>query len=299
MTYQSAEQQLWQQYGKHPSDRFIDLASPPLRIRVAEVGAGDPVIFIGGTGGTGPYWAPLVRELSEFRCLLMDRPGWGLSSAVDYSRYEFKAMVTEVVLGVLDSLGLDKVSVVGASIGNLWALRLAQLAPDRVDRIVLLGGSPNREIPVPKFVRLLASPIGKLMVRLPMRPKMLLSQLRAIGHGPSVDAGKMDHFLPWRVALSNETHSLVSERDMIRALLGNDGFRPGLTLDDADLHAIKAPTLMIFGSADPTGDAGIWQRFVDQLPQGELKTMNGIGHMPWWDDPQTVGNEVATFLRRA
>ncbi len=262
-------------------------------------GAGDPVIFIGGTGGTGPYWAPLVRELSEFRCLLMDRPGWGLSSAVDYSRYEFKAMVTEVVLGVLDSLGLDKVSVVGASIGNLWALRLAQLAPDRVDRIVLLGGSPNREIPVPKFVRLLASPIGKLMVRLPMRPKMLLSQLRAIGHGPSVDAGKMDHFLPWRVALSNETDSLVSERDMIRALLGNDGFRPGLTLDDADLHAIKAPTLMIFGSADPTGDAGIWQRFVDQLPQGELKTMNGIGHMPWWDDPQTVGNEVATFLRRA
>lgn len=299
MTYQSAEQQLWQQYGNHPSDRFIDLASPPLRIRVAEVGAGDPVIFIGGTGGTGPYWAPLVRELSEFRCLLMDRPGWGLSSAVDYSRYEFKAMVTEVVLGVLDSLGLDKVSVVGASIGNLWALRLAQLAPDRVDRIVLLGGSPNREIPVPKFVRLLASPIGKLMVRLPMRPKMLLSQLRAIGHGPSVDAGKMDHFLPWRVALSNETHSLVSERDMIRALLGNDGFRPGLTLDDAELHAIKAPTLMIFGSADPTGDAGIWQRFVDQLPQGELKTMNGIGHMPWWDDPETVGNEVATFLRRA
>ena len=299
MTYQSAEQRLWQQYGNYPSDRFIDLASPPLRIRVAEVGAGDPVIFIGGTGGTGPYWAPLVRELSEFRCLLMDRPGWGLSSAVDYSRYEFKAMVTEVVLGVLDSLGLDKVSVVGASIGNLWALRMAQLAPDRVDRIVLLGGSPNREIPVPKFVRLLASPIGKLMVRLPMRPKMLLSQLRAIGHGPSVDAGKMDHFLPWRVALSNETRSLVSERDMIRALLGNDGFRPGLTLDDAELHAIKAPTLMIFGSADPTGDAGIWQRFVDQLPQGELKTMNGIGHMPWWDDPETVGNEVATFLRRA
>ena len=255
MTYQTAEQQLWQQFGEQPRERFIELGSPPVRLRVVEAGSGAPVIFIGGTGGTGAYWAPLVRELPGFRCLLMDRPGWGLSSPVDYSKHEFKVMVTDVLRGLLDSLGLDKVSLVGASIGNLWALRFAQLDPDRVDRIVLLGGAPNREIPVPKFVKLLASPVGKLMVSLPMRRKMLVSQLRAIGHGPSVDAGKMDHFLPWRLSLSNDTESLVSERDMIRALLGKDGFRPGLTFDDAELHEIKAPTLMIFGSADPTGDA--------------------------------------------
>ena len=297
MTYQRAEQQLWQRYGEQPSERFVELASPPVRLRVVEAGAGDPVVFIGGTGGTGAYWAPLVEELGGFRCLLMDRPGWGMSSAVDYGKYEFKAMVTDVLRGLLDSFGLEKVRLVGASIGNLWALRLAQLDPDRVDRVVLLGGSPNREIPVPKFVKLLASPIGKLMVSLPMRPKMLVSQLRAIGHGPSVDAGKMDAFLPWRVSLSNETDSLESERDMIRALLGKDGFRPGLTFEDAELHEIKAPTLMIFGTADPTGDVGIWRRFVDQLPQGELKTMEGLGHMPWWDDPQAVGDVVATFLR--
>lgn len=299
MTYQTAEQQLWQQYGEQPKERFIELGSPPVRLRVVEAGSGVPVIFIGGTGGTGAYWAPLVRELPGFRCLLMDRPGWGLSSAVDYSKYEFKAVATNVLRGLLDSLGLEKVSLVGASIGNLWALRLAQIDPDRVDRIVLLGGSPNREIPVPKFVKLLVSPVGKLMVSLPMRRKMLVSQLRALGHGPSVDAGKMDYFIPWRVSLSNDTNSLVSERDMIRALVGNDGFRPGLTFDDAELHEIKAPTLMIFGTADPTGDAGLWQRFVDQLPLGELKIIEDLGHMPWWDDPVAVGAEVAAFLNDA
>jgi pimeloyl-ACP methyl ester carboxylesterase len=83
---------------------------------------------------------------------------------------------------------------------------------------------------------------------------------------------------------------------MIRALLGKDGFKPGLTFDDGDLAEIKAPTLMIFGTADPTGDASIWQRFVDQLPQGELKVLDGLGHMPWWDDPELVGREVTTFL---
>ena len=297
MSYQAAEQRLWNRFGQQPSERFIQLEQPPVRLRVVEAGSGSPLVFIGGTGGTGAYWAPLVQQLSGLRCLMIDRPGWGLSSEVDYSRYEFKTLVTDILRGVLDALDLDRVSLVGASIGNLWALRWAQIEPDRVDRIVLLGGSPNREIPVPRFVKLLASPLGKLMVTLPMRQSMLVSQLRAIGHGPSVDAGKMDDFLPWRLSLSNESSSLGSERNMIRALLGKDGFKPGLTFDDGDLAEIKAPTLMIFGTADPTGDASIWQRFVDQLPQGELKVFDGLGHMPWWDEPQLVGGEVATFLK--
>lgn len=284
-------------YGEQPTERFVDLASPPARLRVVEVGSGDPVVFIGGTGGTGPYWAPLVSALPGFRCLLLDRPGWGMSTKVDYNRYTFTSLVTDVLRGLLDSLAIDKVHLVGASIGNLWALRLAQIEPDRVDRIVLLGGSPNREVPVPRSVKVLASPIGKVMVSLPMRPKMLVTQLRAIGHGPSVEAGKMDAFLPWRLSLSNETESLASERAMIKALLEGDGFRPGITFEDAELHEVRAPTLMIFGAADPTGDPRIWQRFVDQLPQGELKTVEGLGHMPWWDDPIRVASEVSGFLR--
>ena len=43
------------------------------------------MFFLPGTGGTGPYWAPLIRELPGFRGLLVDRPGWGLSSPVDYA----------------------------------------------------------------------------------------------------------------------------------------------------------------------------------------------------------------------
>jgi pimeloyl-ACP methyl ester carboxylesterase len=107
----------------------------------------------------------------------------------------------------------------------------------------------------------------------------------------------MDAFLPWRVSLSNETQSLVSERNMVRALLEKNEFRPGLTLDNTDLAEVKAATLMIFGTADPTGDPRIWQRFVDQLPQAQLRVLKGLGHMPWWDDPQLVGHEVVTFLK--
>jgi hypothetical protein len=48
---------------------------------------------------------------------------WGLSSALDFSGYEYKVLVADVLRGVLDGLGLDQAHVVGGSIGNVWALR--------------------------------------------------------------------------------------------------------------------------------------------------------------------------------
>lgn len=80
--YRQAEQALWGHYGLKPTERFIELDSPRVRLRVVEVGSGEPVLFVPGTAGTGPYWGPLVRELKGFRCLMLDRPGWGLSSPV-------------------------------------------------------------------------------------------------------------------------------------------------------------------------------------------------------------------------
>jgi pimeloyl-ACP methyl ester carboxylesterase len=95
--YRQAEAALWEQYGVEPTEQFIDLDSPRVRLRVVEVGSGDPIVFIGGTGGTGPYWAPLVRELAGFRCVMVDRPGWGLSSSMDYSQGEYKTVVADVL----------------------------------------------------------------------------------------------------------------------------------------------------------------------------------------------------------
>ena len=83
--YRAAERTLWARYDLEPVERSIDLAEVNGALRVLDIGAGDPLLFVPGTGGTGPYWAPLVRELkADRRCLLVDRPGWGLSTAIDY-----------------------------------------------------------------------------------------------------------------------------------------------------------------------------------------------------------------------
>lgn len=296
--YRDAERTLWGRYGLEPGERHVELSEPALRLRVVEVGSGRPVLFIPGTGGTGPYWAPLIRELSGVRCLLLDRPGWGLSSPIDYTSDDFGSLAATTLVKVLDALELDRVDMVGASIGGLWALHVAHRHPSRVGRVTVLGGMPNSEIGVPRFIKLLSSPIGAFLVRAPMSRKMLESQLRAVGHGPSAAAGRMDDFIPWRLAFSRYTASMRHERAMVRALRQGAGWRPGFAMEDRDLAEIRQPVRMIFGLADPTGTPEIWRRFIARLPNGELMLVPGAGHQPWWDEPAEVGAQVGSFLMR-
>ncbi|MGH3030345.1 MAG: alpha/beta fold hydrolase [Gaiellaceae bacterium] len=297
--YRAAEQALWRYYGVQPSERFVEISSPQARLRVLEVGSGEPVLFVHGTGGTGPYWAPLVRELAGFRCLLLDRPGWGFSSPIDYTKHEYRSVVVDILSGVLGALGLERAHVVGASIGDVWALRLAQAQPASVERVVLLGGGPLlSDVPVPRIVRLIASPAGALMVRLPEKPARTRSILRAIGHGASLDAGRIpDEYVEWRATLGRETESMRSERNMIRALVRGRAFRPGLTFGEGELAAIRHPTRLVYGTEDPTGPIELWKRFVGLLPRGELRLVEGAGHLPWLDDPSSVASAVGRFLR--
>jgi pimeloyl-ACP methyl ester carboxylesterase len=296
--YRHAERQLWQQYELTPTERFVELESPAARLRIVDVGTGEPVVFIPGSGGVGPYWAPLVREMAGFRCLLVDRPGWGLSSPVDYSKSSYGSLAADVLGGVLDALGLNRVHVVGASIGAVWALRLAAHRSTRVSRVVLLGGAPIvPEVRPPVFIRLLASPLGAIMVRVPQKPERVQSILRQLGHGPSIDAGRIpDAYFAWRTAFERETRSMHNERDMVRSLLHGGGFRPGLTFHNAELAAIEQPTLMVVGTDDPVGSVDIWRRVVDSLPRGEMLLVSGGGHMPWLDNPGQVGSRIRSFL---
>jgi pimeloyl-ACP methyl ester carboxylesterase len=120
--YRQAERTLWDHYGLAPDERFVDVGSPPVRIRVITVGSGPPVFVAHGTAGSGPVVAAMLKELPDRTFLLMDRPGFGLSSPIRYSARTFRQTVADLQRDVLDALGIERADVVGHSIGGVFAL---------------------------------------------------------------------------------------------------------------------------------------------------------------------------------
>lgn len=299
--YRAAERKLWDHYGLRPTERFVELRSPAVRLRVVEVGSGSPVLFVPGSAGTGPYWGALVRELAGCRCLMLDRPGWGLSSPITYTARSYAQTAADVLCGILDALELERVSVVGASIGDVWALRLAARHPERVASVALLGGGPIvAEAGIPTIIRLIASPLGAIMVRVPPSAGRSRGILRQVGHGESLDAGRIpDEYIDWRLAFERETESMRNERDMVRAIVSaRRGLRPGLPFQESELAAIEASTLMLYGTRDPVGSTQTWKRTLGLLPRGELRLMDGAGHMPWLDDPSAVADHLTRLIEK-
>jgi pimeloyl-ACP methyl ester carboxylesterase len=292
--YRQAEMALWDHYGLRPTERYVDIPDPAVRLRVVELGAGSPILFFPGTLVTGPAWAALVRELAGHRCLLVDRPGQGLSSAVDFLPGGYGATVSRTVEGLFDGLGVKRATVVGHSIGAVWALRAALAMPSRVQRVVLLGSGPVvGELEVPDFIARIASPLGAIITRLPLSPGRARSIMRDSGHGATLDAGGVpDELANWMAAFANETRSMSNERSTVRMIVRKGGWRPGLTFDDRELASIDAPVSWIVGEADPIGSIELWKRTATRMPRAEVTVISAAGHLPWLDDARSVAEII-------
>jgi pimeloyl-ACP methyl ester carboxylesterase len=296
--YRRAEETLWHLYGLEPRERFVELADPRFRLRVIEVGSGPPIVFVPGTMVTGPAWGGLVGKLAGYRCLLVDRPGEGLSEPIAFPAGRYAETVSAVMSGLFDALELERAAVVGHSIGNVWALRAALAMPSRVDRLVLIGGGPVvDELEAPGFIKLIASPVGAIIVRLPFSPDRARGMMRDSGHGRSLDAGRIpQEFVDWMVSFQRDTSSMRAERAMVRTLVGRGGWRPGLALSESEFQSVAPALSWIVGSDDTTGTVELWNRTAARMPNAEVHVIDGAGHLPWIDDPSRVAAVIRQFL---
>lgn len=296
--FRRAEEMVWDHFGLKPSEKVLPTRDGGI-VRLHEVGSGAPILFVHGSGGSGVYWAPLVKELApHFRCILIDRPGWTLSTPIDYSDGDFGTTVASMQADLLDSLEVSKAHVIGGSIGDVYALRFAQYHSDRVLAVALIGGGPlTTEVRPPTFIRLLRSPIGQLMVRIPQKPGMVRKQMEGLGHKSSLDQGLIpNELIDLYSATSRHTDAMRHERDLVRSVLNRRGWVPGFTFSRNELRDISAPTLMFFGSHDPVGTVEIWAQFVGSMPSGAIHIVSGAGHLNWYDKPEEAGARIRQHL---
>lgn len=125
-----------------PQGRLV--AAGPVRLHVAELGAGPPVVFLHGSGPGNSAWANFSGNAQAFadagfRVILPDMVGFGRSDKpTDLGDYTLDLFV-RTLLAALDDMGVSRCSFVGNSLGGGVAIQIALDHPGRVDKLVLMG----------------------------------------------------------------------------------------------------------------------------------------------------------------
>jgi pimeloyl-ACP methyl ester carboxylesterase len=282
--------------------RRVRLADPPLAVRVLEAGEGPPVLLVHGSGMTASTWAPLIPDLAGHRLILLDLPGFGLSDALDYGGRSLREHAVAQLTSLLAALELERVPVIGTSLGGMWALCLAVDAPDRVTAVASLGvpavalpgmrGDPYFAALSTPGLRHVVARIGSPSVAITRRSTALgaiglrAAMLAPDGFFAVVHEGMRQP--GFRTAMVS--HMWLAMR------LGRP--RPENFLSDAELRDIAAPVLMIWGDEDPYGDPEIGRRAAALIHDAHLEIVPGR-HAPFLDDPERCGALIGDLLRRA
>jgi pimeloyl-ACP methyl ester carboxylesterase len=298
--YRREEQRLWQSVGLEPSEHWFELATTGTRVRVQAVGRGEPALFVHGAPSAGSEFAPMLPHIKGLRCLLVDRPGTGLSAPFGRPSREFIADLSSIgarIVGdLLDGLGLERAHVVGSSLGSHLALRSAAATPERFDRMVHLScPACVQGDTIPPFVRLMRfALVGRILGALPPSKRANRSQHRQLGHGKSIAAGRIPAaYEDWYLALAKHTDTMRSDGEGIRAAVP---IWQDLWLTDDLLASMETPTLFVWGADDTFGGEDVARRLVAAMPDAQLEMLPDAGHLPWLDNPQRVAATVESFL---
>jgi len=299
--YEAAEARLWRSLGVVPTERRIRLSGLGTTVRVQELGDGPPLLYVHGGSTTGTSWADLAAALPERRCLLVDRPGTGLSDVITPRVRDLAglaAVADRLIPELLDGLGLEAVDVVATSFGGWFALRAALAAPTRIRRLVMFGwtaGAPVGRLPL--MLRLGVAPaVGSLTDRLPVTTSTVRAVFRAIGSGPAIDDGRVSaEAIEAYAALLRWTPTLRNDRDLGRLFFSATCMDDRIVLPDRDRARIRQPVRWLWGANDAFAGEGIARHFVEPFPDVRLEIAPGLGHAPWIDD---LATSVA-FVRAA
>jgi pimeloyl-ACP methyl ester carboxylesterase len=286
---QAAERQLLGEYGVAAQSRFLTLADPAVTARVLETGAGEPLLVLHGSGMSATTWAPMLPHVQDRRIHAFDLPGFGLSDPYDYGGRALRRHAVAQITSMLDALALDRATIVGTSLGAMWALSMALEQPGRVRSVVGLG-IPAVALPGMRgdpFFRAMTTPGVRALVSRVPAPRTAKATRRAARKALGTHALEVlpDAFFEvmrttmrmpgWRTAMSSHLNlAMHSGRP-----------RPENFITDDELRSIDLPVDLVIGDRDVYGGPEIAERAVALMPDARVHVMPG-GHAPFADDPQ-------------
>lgn len=234
-------------------------------------GKGTPLVLIHGYPLDHSIWGDVVPLLeNDFDLILLDMRGFGGSAAIEppYSMTDIAADLA----AILDSLGIEKASFAGHSMGGYVALAFAKAFPDRVSGLSLISSQAASDPPERKEGRYkTAADVSEKGIQI-------------------VAAAMTDKLSP------NQ-----SVRDFVRSLIGGQSVsgvtgalkamaeREDLT---SFLASFKLPLVLIHGDADELIPVDRAREIKALVPEAHLVELPGAGHMPMMEQPEQTAEAL-------
>ncbi len=268
----------WDKFDFTPFEQFIEVDGR--KINYVDLGDHDkPVLlYVHGLMGTWRNWIfNLLPFADRYRVIALDLPGFGLS---EMPRGEFTIdRYVWTVKQFVGQLGLQKVTLVGNSMGGLIGAVLAKRTPEILDKLVLVDPAGF-------------STAGKVLARIAPAARVLDVfmrvgvRIRKLIAGSRMLAGAFTKIVLFKPAQVSAELILV-----LLAGIGKPGFVPSiLTITQTPIKEvpgeITSDTVIIWGRNDsliPKSDAF---RYARLIPHAKLELMDQVGHIPMFEAPE-------------
>lgn len=257
-----------------PADRYATVEG--VRLRYWQGGQGEQaVLLVHGVGSYVERWRHTFEVLvTRFRVYAMDLPGRGLSDKPSGFSYRVENLA-RIVKGFTDAMGLDRVSLVGSSLGGAVVAHFARQYPESVNRLVL-SSSAGWGRGVTGALRIVGFPgLGELIGRRQSR-EAARRLLLTIVNDPSVVT---DELVDLHYRMSSLPGAWKGFLRLLRAngnILGQSPrvYRPLRR----ELRGFSRPTLVLWGERDriiPPRHADI---VLGVIPNAQKRILPGCGH---------------------
>ncbi len=258
------------------------------RLHVRDSGSRDApaVILLHGFGSslhTFEAWADALDE--KYRVISFDLPGSGLSEPDPTGTYTDDRSM-EILLELMDRIGVAEAALVGNSIGGRLAWRFAAAHPKRVRKLVLISpdgyASPGFEYGRAPEVPALVTAMRYVLPKSMLRPNIAA----AYGNPANMTEETLERYHALLLAPGNRTAMIERMRQTV------------LVDPVPILGTIAIPVLLVWGEKDAMIPLANSDDYMRALPQAERVTFPMLGHVPHEEEPAQTIAPVLEFLAR-
>ncbi len=262
-------------------DEYISVAGH--KIRFIEKGTGPPLVLLHGMGGSVEWWEYNLDFFSrKYRTIAFDFPGFGFSSksGIDFR----KDAASNFMVSFLDAFHLSRASLIGNSMGGLFAFLTAARQPDRVDRLVLVdnvGFGPKLSLPLRLGT---VFPFGELAlsVRNHLTAKLFLNRL-------FYDPQKIpSHLIPNVLKIFDMPQTRRVCLRVLRSGVSLKGLKEEIWLELLDkARSLPHKTLIVWGKNDKVAPLDQAYTGKKMIKNSQLHVFERCGHLPqveWFDE---------------